>query len=329
MTGTGKTSTVTECIEQIYDKIKWSRIIVAAPSNSAANLIIERLLASGKLKGGEFIRFVSFNQIEKDLIPPHLKKYCATIDFAHESGNKNNSRVDDSGIQLNFSKSMIVQYRVCISTLGSLGPLMSIKFQHDHFTHIIIDEAGQTVETESLIPISFVSKAKGQVILAGDPQQLGPIVVSQAAKQCGYDRSFLERLSQHEYYLPVYGPNKDSFDPRFVTKLKKNYRSLPSILRIYNNLFYKSQLEGEISDEQSPEREILKQVESVLWNRGTADRKCGVYFVNVSAGRNERSPESCSWSNPEEVSRLYFFVVALKKLGISMKDVGIVSKRFS
>lgn len=323
--GTGKTSTVTECIEQIYDKIKWSRIIVAAPSNSAANLIVERLLASGRLKGGDFVRFVSFNQIEKDLIPPHLKKYCATIDIAHDPGNRNKSQLTESGLRLNCSKSIICQYRIYISTLSSLGPLMNLKFMTDHFTHVIIDEAGQTVETECMIPISFVSKCKGQVILAGDPKQLGPIVISQVAKDCGFDKSFLERLSEHEYYLPVYGPNKDQFDPRFVTKLKKNYRSVPSILGIYNKLFYNDELEGQIDENESPELDLLNQLESVLWNRETADRKCGVYFVNVAMGVNQRSPESCSWENTAEAARLYFFVCSLIKAGISMKDVGIVS----
>lgn len=71
-------STVTECIEQIADKISSSRILVAAPSNSAANIIIDRLLASGKFKD-DFVRIVAFNQVEKDLIPDHLKKHCVTV----------------------------------------------------------------------------------------------------------------------------------------------------------------------------------------------------------------------------------------------------------
>lgn len=269
---------------------------------------------------------MSFNQIEKDLIPPHLKKYCATIDIGHDIGNGNNTKYDDSGLRLNCSKSVIAQYRIYISTLSSLGPLMNIKFAQDHFTHVIIDEAGQTVETESLIPITFVSKNKGQVILAGDPKQLGPIIISQVAKKSGFDKSFLERLSEHEYYLPVFGNDKNEFDPRFVTKLKKNYRSVPSILGIYNKLFYDDELEGEISEDESPELDLLNKIQSILWNRGTADPKCGVYFINVGMGRNERSPESCSWYNNDEASRLYLFVSNLKKMGVSMKDVGIVCK---
>lgn len=278
------------------------------------------------MKGGDFIRFVSFNQIEKDLIPTHLKKYCATVDIGFDDGKAHNTIFTDSGVRLNCSKSIIVQYRIYISTLSSLGPLMQIKFLHDHFTHVIIDEAGQTVEPESLIPISFVSKNKGQVVLAGDPKQLGPVLVSQVSKLCGFDKSFLERLSEHEYYLPIYGPDKDEFDSRFVTKLKKNYRSLPSILGIYNKLYYRDELEAQVSDEESPEMQLLKSIDSILWNRENADRKCGVYFINVSNGRNERTQESSSWFNNEEASRIFLFACKLKKLGISLKDVGIVSQ---
>lgn len=303
----------------------WSRIIVAAPSNSAANIIVERLIESGRYKGGDFVRFVSYNQIEKDLIPEHLKKYCATVDIGFDDGNAHNTKSTDAGLRMNCSKSIIVQYKIYISTLSSLGPLMQIRFNQDHFTHVIIDEAGQTVETESLIPISFVNRHNGQVILAGDPKQLGPVLISQIAKQFGFQESFLERLSQHEYYMPYYGPDANEFDGRFVTKLKKNYRSLPSILKIYNEISYKGELEAEVSEDESPEMNLLKSIDDILWNRATADKKCGLFFINVSNGRNQRTVESCSWFNDEEASRIFFFICKLKKLGISMKDVGIVS----
>jgi RNA helicase armi len=155
-------------------------------------------------------------------------------------------------------------------------------------------------------------------------QQLGPVLVSNAAKHCDFDRSLLERLSEHNYYLPCYGANNDEFDPRFVTKLKKNYRSLPSILHVYSHLFYDNQLEAEVNEENSQERKVLQSLSSCLWNRQIADEKTGVFFVNVN-GRNLRTPESSSWFNDEEASRVFLFACRLKREGISMENVGVIT----
>lgn len=80
-----------ECIEQIAKKISWSCIIVATPSNSAANLIVQKLADSGLFKVNEIVRFVSYNQILSDSIPENLKQYCASIDIGHEKGELYNS----------------------------------------------------------------------------------------------------------------------------------------------------------------------------------------------------------------------------------------------
>lgn len=79
--GTGKTSTLIEMILQLYRKGN-TRIIVAAPSNSAANLITKLLNDCNVLKEGEFARIVSQNSIERDQIPDELRKHCITVDIA-------------------------------------------------------------------------------------------------------------------------------------------------------------------------------------------------------------------------------------------------------
>ena len=58
----------------------------------------------------------------------------------------------------------------------------------DHFTHIFIDEAGHACEPETLIPLgllSFGMKDGGQLVLAGDPKQLGAIIRSEIATAHG------------------------------------------------------------------------------------------------------------------------------------------------
>lgn len=42
---------------------------------------------------------------------------------------------------------------------------MLFDYRLGHFTHVIVDEAGQASEPESLIPIGLISEADGQVVL--------------------------------------------------------------------------------------------------------------------------------------------------------------------
>ena len=61
-----------------------------------------------------------------------------------------------------------------------------------HFSHLFIDESGHAVEPEALIPVAglFTSdkekyKLLGQLVLAGDPKQLGPLLRSPVAIKLG------------------------------------------------------------------------------------------------------------------------------------------------
>lgn len=55
---------------------------------------------------------------------------------------------------------------------------------------VFIDEAAQADEPEAAIAFSYLGQGK-QLVLSGDPQQLGPIFLSQISKKYGFGIYFL------------------------------------------------------------------------------------------------------------------------------------------
>ncbi|XP_070506773.1 probable RNA helicase armi [Chironomus tepperi] len=324
--GSGKTQTVIETILQIQKNLKSSKIIVATPSNSAANLILEMLLISDVLDvdNSKFLRIVSNNQVDKELIPDNLKKYCGTVSIASDNGNQSSSTLKNkNGILQNLTRSKIIEYQIIIATLNGIGNLMQMSFD-EYFSHVIIDEAGQSIEAESIIPLTLLNSKNGQCVLSGDPKQLGPIAISIFAKTFNFSISMIERLLlTDQYYAQIYGPNKSDYDPKFVTKLIINYRSHPSVLKVYNDLFYNGELEGAVNDTDSIETLFLASIGDLLWK--DINTKCGVIFVNVINGQNKRVQESCSWFNDQEVSGVMTFVKKCHAKNIPFKNIGILA----
>ena len=87
-----------------------------------------------------------------------------------------------------------MEKKIIVCTLVTAGRLVSANFPSEHFTHIFIDEAGQATEPETLIALAGIFESDivvengGQVVLAGDPEQLGPVLRSPIAKENGLGR---------------------------------------------------------------------------------------------------------------------------------------------
>uniref|UniRef100_A0A663NB46 RNA helicase n=1 Tax=Athene cunicularia TaxID=194338 RepID=A0A663NB46_ATHCN len=176
--GTGKTLTVIEAILQIYYTLPDSRILVCAPSNAATDLICLRLHQSSLLKPGSMVRVnASFRSEEQ--IDDMVKPYCKDGDDIRKAS----------------------WFRIIITTCSSAGLFYQTEIRLGHFTHVILDEAGQASEPESLIPIGLISEANGQIVLVGDPKQLGPVIKSKIALSFGLNMSLMERLTSREIYL--------------------------------------------------------------------------------------------------------------------------------
>jgi len=235
--GTGKTITVVEAILQIFHRTPSSRILACAPSNSAADLIAERLHMSGFIQEGDMVRLNAIQRAQS--MPESITPYCTDTD------------------QLD----MAARYRVIISTCSTAGQLYSLGLRAGHITHVFVDEAGQATEPECLVAVGLAAGEDGQVILAGDPFQLGPVLQSRVASSYGLEISLLERLINR----PLYCRNEDKFsdhgcyDPLLVTKLINNYRSHPAVLKLPSAVFY--------HDELRPCADVRMRESLCLWEK--------------------------------------------------------------
>ncbi|XP_055626780.1 probable RNA helicase armi [Toxorhynchites rutilus septentrionalis] len=324
--GTGKTMTIIELIHQIVKLSANSRIMVGTPSNSSANLITERLIECNVLKPGDFIRIVGLNYVEQELVPEHLAPYCGTVDIASERTVKGELIVTESGLKHKLQLKHLGRHRITIGTCVTLGTLMQIRFPRNHFTHVIIDEAGQCLETETLIPMTFINKHCGTVVLAGDPMQLGPVVMSTHAQSRGFCTSLLVRLMDTPLYKSdkTRFPDTGGFNPRLVTKLRYNYRSLPCILDLYSELFYESSLIARVNGDDSNESKLLESLSNVLPIQSVHKPNYGFIFWGVN-GVNKQTPESPSWFNPSEAKSVFNFLLKLYKKGVRPEDIGIIT----
>lgn len=324
--GTGKTMTLIELIHQITVLSPASRIMVGTPSNSSANLITERLIEANVLQPGDFIRIVGLNYVEQELIPEHLAPYCGTVDIASERTVKDEIIITESGLKHKLQLRHLGRHRITIGTCVTLGTLMQIRFPHNHFTHVLIDEAGQLLETETLIPLTFINPKCGTVVLAGDPQQLGPVVMSSHASARGFDTSLLVRLMDTPLYKADKNrfPDTAGFNPRLVTKLRYNYRSIPCILDLYSEMFYDSALLPQVAAEGTVESMFLEKLYDILPVSNVQQPPYGYIFWGVN-GVNKQTPDSPSWFNPAEAKTVFNFVLKLYKKGVRPEDIGIIT----
>ena len=62
------------------------------------------------------------------------------------------------------------ELQVVVSTAVTAGYLASLGVPPGHFTHIFVDEAGEAMVSEALIPLQL-AHSNTITVLAGDPQQ--------------------------------------------------------------------------------------------------------------------------------------------------------------
>ena len=88
----------------------------------------------------------------------------------------------------NAQKKVIQDAKIIFSTLSLTG---NKKFEGLQFDYLIVDEACQSNELETLIALQL---NPSKVVLVGDEKQLPPTVMSKNHAETRYSRSLFERL---------------------------------------------------------------------------------------------------------------------------------------
>ncbi|KAF5466114.1 hypothetical protein F2P56_016069 [Juglans regia] len=290
--GTGKTMTLVETILQVYTTRKDARILVCAPSNSAADHILEKILGekAAHLQENEIFRLNASSRPYED-ITPNIIRFCFF----------------DEHIFKCPPLGALLLYRIIISTYMGASLLHAEGVKRGHFSHIFLDEAGQASEPETMIPISKLCKRNAVVVLAGDPLQLGPVIYSKEADSFGLGKSYLERLFESDFY--------SNGDENYVTKLVRNYRCHPEILYLPSTLFYKGELIACKDDVSS-----FVDEGNLLPNKDFP-----VLFFGIQ-GCDEREGNNPSWFNRIEASKVVEVIRRLTASGnLSEEHIGVIT----
>ncbi|KAH9059528.1 P-loop containing nucleoside triphosphate hydrolase protein [Lactarius vividus] len=285
--GTGKTSTLVESIVQLLHRDASFKILACTPSNAAADLLVERLAVAG-LTVDQLLRLNARSRDMKS-IPELVRTFS-----------------------INREREDLLEFRVVISTCSSAG-LLHEDIPAGHFSHIVIDEAAQAEEPLALIPIAAFSNKDTNVILAGDPQQLGPVIKSSPASEAGLGKSYLERL--------IHLPQIYEFDTQVgqtIVDLQRNRRSHGAIIAWPNRYLYKDRMHASASPDIS--HPLLQS--DVLPRMGFP-----IVFHGIR-GRELRTQHSPSYLNVHEASVVRDYCLRLtegREHKILAKEIGVIA----
>eukprot|EP00850_Spirogloea_muscicola_P015527 SM000119S25670 [mRNA] locus=s119:287019:293747:- [translate_table: standard] len=220
--GTGKTIMVLECILQILCHDSTARICACAPSNYAADILCSGVASQGGISPDVMWR----------LVDPHRMAASVKDDVIGRYGGPNFCCYNEQ-LGLFDLKSNPEQFRIIIGTCASASLLHSLPLYPfgASFSHILIDEAGQALIPETLIPLTLANSGT-RILLCGDPCQLGPVVHSEEARRTGFGLSLLEKIVLAKKIAPE----------KTEAKLVKNYRANSKLLELPSRMFYNDEL---------------------------------------------------------------------------------------
>ncbi|MEM6830935.1 MAG: AAA domain-containing protein [Bacteroidota bacterium] len=246
--GTGKTTTLTKCIKDIVKKEK--QVLVAAPSNAAVDLLVEKLVDEGLnvlrighparltpevvensldvriSKHGDFNRLREMRKQSEEyrsMAGKYKRKFGreekAQRDMLYKEARllKHQSRELETYITENLMDTAEV---VACTLTGASSSFIQDRL----FKTIFIDEASQSLEAACWIPITRVQR----VIMSGDHHQLPPTIKSIKAAKEGLEDTLFAKGVENQ--------------PDGTVMLQEQYRMEEQIMSFSSQYFYRNKL---------------------------------------------------------------------------------------
>lgn len=300
--GTGKTITSATIIYHLVKDYS-QKVLVCAPSNVAVDNLALRISRLG-------INVVRLVSRSRETVSSMVEDICLHNIAVYVGGDKGelyelNSEYQKTG-QLppdkmnRYQKLMATAERVilrhaevvCCTCAAARDPrLMDLTFKN-----VLIDESTQACEPECLIPI--VNGCE-RLIMVGDHQQLGPVILNQKAQRAGFGVSMFERLLSLNI-LPY--------------RLNVQYRMHPALSEFSSNTFYNGELQNGVHSAERTRRINFP------WPR--ADKPMMFWAV---AGTEDPGSTGRSLQNRIEANCVQMAVKRLLDCNITPDRIGVIT----
>jgi superfamily I DNA and/or RNA helicase len=325
--GTGKTTVLAEIIERAA--ARGERVLAAAASNLAVDNLLERVAPSGL----KVLRLGHVARVLEPLLPLTLEEQTE----AHPSQTLARELLDEAHALLARSKKLAARGRsttrfaesrqarfdaarlfsearermrgvreqivsgaqvVFVTCTGAEVELLD----RQQFDLAVIDEATQATEPAVLLPLMKARRA----VLAGDPCQLSPTVLSPEAARQGLARSLFER------WLELFGP-------AIGRTLREQHRMHEAIMAFPSRAMYR----GELRAHPLVAGWTLADLPGV---QGSCDLSPLLFLDTAGKGFDDEVGEDGeSRRNPQEAALVARRVRALLQAGVPPSGISVIA----
>ncbi|CDR40740.1 CYFA0S05e03906g1_1 [Cyberlindnera fabianii] len=299
--GTGKTVTSATIVYHLTKLNAKEKILVCAPSNVAVDHLAEKLESLGL----NIVRLTARSREDVDCSVEHLSlnnlvaknavgELKKLLKLRGELGEL--SAEDTTTFFRLFRKKERAILKnadvVCCTCIGA----GDIRLHNMTFSAVLIDEVTQASEPECLVPIVHGAK---QVILVGDHQQLGPVILDKRAAEAGLKQSLFERLI-HLNHIPI--------------RLEVQYRMNPCLAEFASNMFYEGDLHSGVT------KEDRRMSSKFPWPVPDTPM---MFWANY--GREEISATGTSYLNRIEAMNCERVITRLFREGVKPEQIGVIT----